>query len=234
MQISKQSTSLAQVQGAKRRGFTLVELIVVIAIISTLLAVSVGTIKNVAGSQGVNTGVSLADGMFTYARNVAKANGGARVIIYADSSGDNKDQRERFLRFMAVAAPETNETDPEEIEWVPVSGGVILPSDTYFNVNLSEGAEQDSVIFPGERTEKECYYYQFNSEGAFVLEDGTVPADGTQTLFIIQAGKLVPGDTVPREMPKRKRDVGGLQIWSTGKTSIFRSIDQLQSADPEF
>jgi len=224
-------TSPTVLSKTRKRGFTLVELIVVIAIISTLLAVGVGTIKNVAGSKGVSTGVSLAEGVFDHARNLAKANGSARVMIYCDEGGSNKVQREKYLRLMAVSAlklqPKTNPADPDEYEWTIVGGGVVLPSDTFFNANLCSGVQKENAVFPGSSKTKSCYIYEFNSEGALVNPTGDAK-------FIIQSGKLIPGQTVPREMPTRKRDVGGFRIWSTGKTSVYRSPDQINDGELKF
>lgn len=213
---------------SKKRGFTLIELIVVIAIIATLLAIGVGTIKNVAGAKGVSTGVSLAEGVFDHARNIAKNNGSARVLIYCDTGGTNKDKREKYLRYLAVAAPKlkpkNDPSDPDEIEWKIVSSGVSLPTDTFFNEKLSPGVQKDKAKFPGFKDKKECYFYEFNSEGALV-------SPATDGKFVIQAGKLIPGQDIPKKLPKRKRDVGGFRIWSSGKTSIFRSPNQISSSD---
>jgi len=199
------------------------------AIISTLLAVGVGTIKAVAGSKGVSTGVSLAQGVFNQARNVAKARGRARVMIYADTGGTAQERRRNYLRQMAVFVPvletQVGETGEEEqtIVWVVEDSGSTLPRDTFYNVNLSEGAESTSGVFPGSTDAREGFFYEFNNEGRIV-------GSSSDTRFIIQAGRLVPGDDVPRQLSENNRNAGGFRIWATGKVSTFRSANQIAEA----
>lgn len=222
MELTLQKFNSPTLQQQKRnRGFTLVELIVVITIIASLLAVGVGTIKNVAGSKGVSTGVSLAEGVFDHARNLAKANGKARVLVYADEGGDNADKRERYLRLLAVSKLKIKDDPSDADEWILAGSGTSLPADTFFNANLCAGVQKITAVFPGSSTAKSCYVYEFNSEGALINPT-------TKGAFIMQSGRLLPGQTVPKNMPSRSRDVGGFAIWSTGKTSTFRSPDQIE------
>jgi len=195
-------------------------------IVTTLLAVGVGTIKAVAGSKGVSTGVSLAQGVFSQARNIAQARGRARVMIYADTGGTAEERRRNYLRQMAVFVPvletQVGETGEEEqaIRWVVEDSGTTLPKDTFYNENLSKGAGSTSGVFPGSTASKTCFFYEFNSEGRIV-------GSSSSTRFIIQAGRLVPGDDVPRQLSENNRNAGGFRIWATGKVSTFRSANQI-------
>ncbi len=226
---------------SRDRGFTLVEILVVMAIIATLLGLGVGAIKNMASSKGVDTAVPLADSIFAQARQVAKSTGApTRVVIYADSSGDNEDKRDRYLRMIGVATGRDGAglpvTDIADVtQWKLVSRASSLPSNTYFNAKLSNkpGTASETAIFPGSTTGKNCYVYQFNSEGALVDPSGAPVTDGQ---FVVQAGKLRPGATAPDTAANATRDVGGFKIWANGRMAKFRSPNQIinGSGDAEF
>ncbi len=241
---TKLSHSKPRRNSLRTRGFTLVEILVVMAIIATLLGLGVGAIKSMASSKGVSTAVPLADSIFAQARQVAKSSGvPTRVVIYADTSvplGSNEDKRSRYLRMMGVATgrdtaglPVTNMADVDH--WKLVSRATTLPSNTFFNATLSNKPTSGPVtaIFPGSTTGKNCYAYQFNSEGALVDAVGVPVTDGQ---FVVQAGKLRPGQNTPDTASNATRDVGGFKIWANGRMAMFRSPNQILSGsgDAEF
>lgn len=236
--LSKSRPRLGPYNLKKSRGFTLVEILVVMAIIATLLGLGVGAIKNIASSKGVSTAVPLADSIFTQARQIAKSTGTpTRVVIYADTSGNNKDKRERYLRMMGVATARNSSglpvTGNEPIsEWRLVSRATILPNNTFFNANLSNQPDKDTAVFPGSNAGNSCYVYQFNSEGALVDTSGN-PVEGQ---FVVSAGKLKPGSDIPDTDSNATRDVGGFKIWPSGRMAMFRSPNQIisGSGDAEF
>jgi prepilin-type N-terminal cleavage/methylation domain-containing protein len=223
------------------KGFTLIEILVVMAIMATLLGLGVGAIKSMSTAKGVSSAVPIADAIFDQARQVAKSSGTpTRVVIYADTTGDNVDKRERFLRLMGVATGRDAAGLPVDdiadvTQWRLVSRAVTLPSNTFFNANLSnqDPTATETAIFPGSAVAKNCYVYQFNSEGALIDSTGTPITDGQ---FVVQAGKLLPGQTTPTEATNAKRDIGGFRIWANGRMAMFRSPNQIVSTsdNPEF
>jgi len=227
----------------RSKGFTLVEILVVMAIIATLLGLGVGAIKNMASSKGVSSAVPLADSIFAQARQVAKSSGvPTRVVIYADYGGSDEDKRSRYLRTVGVAtgrvAGEPASKGQTIEEWRLVSRPIILPSNTFFNAKLSNKSATDgTAIFPGDIAPKNCYVYEFNSEGALIeaSNDGSgAPVDNGQ--FVVQAGKLRPGQDIPVVDRNATRDLGGFKIWANGRMAMFRSPKQIieASEDPEF
>lgn len=219
------------------------EVLVVMAIMATLLGIGVGAIKSMATSKGVSTAVPLAESMFSQARKVAKSSGvPTRVVIYTDDTGDNQDTRERYLRMMGVATGRDAAGVPVTVgnaatEWRLVSRPITIPSNTFFNENLSVGSGDGTAIFPGTTTAKECVVYEFNAEGAliFATADGSgASVDDGQ--FVVQAGKLRPGETAPDVDKTAKRDAGGFRIFANGRMAKFQSPKQIPNAsdDPEF
>jgi len=232
---------LSQSKSSRRKGFTLIEILVVMAIIATLLGLGVGAIKSMATSKGVSTAVPLADSIFAHARQVAKSSGNpTRVVIYADTSGDNEDKRSRYLRMMGVATGRNGAGLPvtkieDVVQWKLVSRATILPSNTFFNANLSNkpASATETAVFPGSTDGKSCYVYQFNSEGALIDASGMPVNDGQ---FVVQAGRLKPGQDTPDTASNATRDVGGFKIWANGRMAMFRSPNQIisGSGDAEF
>lgn len=243
--VNRKAPKFSQMNLKRSKGFTLVEVLVVMAIIATLLGLGVGAIKSIATSKGVSTAVPLADSIFAQARQVAKSSGTpTRVVIYADNTGDKDVTRDRYLRMMGVATGRDSNglpvTKDETVDqWKLVSRPVTLPTNTFFNKNYSNksGGSDGEAIFPGELNPKACYVYEFNSEGALIepTEDGSGdPVENGQ--FVVQAGKLRPGADDPVVDNKAKRDVGGFKIWATGRMAMFRSPNQIidGSGDAEF
>ncbi|GAA5494844.1 hypothetical protein Rhal01_01008 [Rubritalea halochordaticola] len=217
----------------KPRGFTLIELIAVIMVIAILMGIGATTLKNVTTAKGVNTGVPIAESIFSEARSLAKGRGvDAYVIIYADTSDNDADMTEKLYRYMGVATNAEYDANGNLTEGSGTlrltSRGSMLPTKTFLNANLSGLTDADKmpVLIPGSSDPKECYVYRFNSEGILV-EPTLSGANGPQALFVIQSGVMTPGSDFPKELPKNEKDVGGFAVWRSGQTSVFRHPDQI-------
>ena len=217
-------------------GFTLVEMLVVLVIISTLIGVGASVMKKASSAQGTDTGASMAENLFSEARSLAQSSGGGtRIVIY--KAGGKGEEREKHLRYLGIVRqiPTTSASTGEtQYEWNDqlIARGISLPQNVFFNANLSGNPPEMSVKIPGFKSPQRCYYFEYNSEGLLVDNGGGSPAS-----FVVQAGVLYPSDDLPREARKGSRDVAGFAIWRRGNTSMFRNPDQiptLDDGDPTF
>ena len=217
------------VVGRVAPAFTLVEMLVVIAIITILLTIGTMGLKNMSKASGVGAGIPVAEAIFSEARSLAVGKGTrARVLIHAQEDHTNKYHRERYLRYMAIQYldPKDPEDDTDDV-WVIASKGVSLPKAVYFMKDLSEAGgvtlpTETGVPLPGGLdASADCYYYEFNAEGMIV----PAPSGNDAPRFVIAAGSLPPGTTDPIISGK---NMGGFVIWRTGRTSVFRHPDQIE------
>ena len=214
------------------RGFTLVELLVVVGIMAAMLSVAAIGIQNIDKGQGTVSGLSQSQALMDEARNLAVGRGTrARLCIHADSSEEN-----RYLRFFVVAYEEIERDEAGEItdtSWKVESRGTMLPNGIIFHPEYSSqasaqidglgtyGSGGTGVRFPGDGKsvrQPAYFYYEFNSEGLCVQEDQT----DTGAAFVVCRGVISPGSNEPRVIGN---DVEGFVIWRNGRTSPIRNTD---------
>jgi len=217
-------------------GFTLVEMLVVITIITIMLTVGALGLKNLSKASGVSAGLPVAEAVFAEARAVAIGKGGStRVLINAD-----KDDHERYLRYMLVVYDA--DPDPDTEKWVANSRGSLLPEGVYFSqefsrkdhelgtteiekltsVDIYGGVDQGSA---NTNLSGDYFCYQFNSEG-----NATDPREGEEykvSSFLIGVGSKSKGAGNPKVSKDNARNFGGLVIWRKGTTSVFRHPEQM-------
>ena len=225
-----------------RAAFTLVEMLVVIAIISILMtAGSIGL--SGMGGKGVTSGVATVESLFDEARTTAVGRNLRSCVLVAKTLTNNSADD---LRRVIVAYEETDPTgqakDPTSPtpNWVLSSRGAVLPDQTYFSEKFSKkdhaagSGSIDTVASsklkssPGQAVKKAYegtyYIYEFNAQGitktpgaSFILGSGARNA--------AKPSSAQP----PRVTSAAKRDFGGFVIWRNGRTSVFRSPDQMGS-----
>ena len=221
-----------------KRGFTLIEMIVVMAIIATLATVGSFGIKSFTKSQGVSTAVPIAEGAMSLAKNAAMHRPSrARLLIHATNDPAVTLHRERYLRYMIIQTlnygPNDNNDTPSNVSvaggddfWEFTSRGIFLPDKAWFIPSLSNQVGHEipvleNVILPGNSSSR-CYYYEFNSHGIL-----TNPLVGVKApRFIISGGSMPPGSVEPIRQADDK-NVGGFVIWKKGNTSTIKHPDQI-------
>ena len=213
--------------------FTLVEMLVVIAIISVMLTVGTLGLKNLSKASGVSAGLPIAEALFAEARAIAVGKGTkTRVLVHGENNQDDEFHRERFLRYMAIQYLDTKGTEEDtDDEWKIASRGSSLPKGVYFVKRLSESPsitlETVSAMLPG-KSMTSCYYYEFNAEG---LITSPQPNGNEVPRFVVLAGSLPPGTEEPIATGGAKKNMGGFVIWRSGRSSLFRHPDQIENSN---
>lgn len=218
--------------------FTLVEMLVVIAIISILMtAGSIGL--SGMGGKGVTSGVASAESLFDEARTTAVGRNIRACVLVAKSLTNNS---ANDLRQILVAYEETNAdgsakaSPDQDPNWVLSSRGSLLPEQTFFSSKFSvkdheagTGSidEISSARISGVKSayEGSYYIYEFNAQGI---------AKNQGASFVIGSGSRNTSKSADTNPPKltvsAKRDFGGFVVWRNGRTSIFRSPEQISSS----
>lgn len=207
-------------------GFSLIELLTVILVISILMTVGVIGIRNLAAGKSTASAVASTEALFDEARLIAVGRGTtARVLVNVDTS--KMDSGDYLRRVLIAYRPLNADGTVDTSTWELANRGMLLPDGVYFSREFSSKDHAGS----GEQLESELFtftqsgysgryvFYEFNSEGI-----STTPGAS----FIIGSGVRPRNADKPRVTGSASRDFSGFVIWRSGRTSIFRSPDQME------
>lgn len=211
-------------------GFTMVEILTVVAVMAVLMSVAAIGIQKLDRGQATTTALAISQAVFAEARSVAVGRGTrARVYIHGEMNDQDEEDQQRYLRYLIVAVLE----DGKENDFEVVSRGTTLPNGVYFDPDASKDASSSvtgigtwgrgEVDLPGSGSNvRNCYYYEFNGEGICV--DGSKDGADPGAAYVLIGGVRQRDAEKPKMMGNNQT---GFVVWRNGQTAIYRNPDQI-------
>ncbi len=203
-------------------GFTLIEIMIVIVIISILMTAGVAGLKNLSAGKGTSTAISNCEAMFTEARTIALSKR-CKVRVLVDT--DDIDSDNYLSRVLIAHQKFDADGEPIDNEWLIASRAYRLPGATYFSLEYSkkrDGSALPDFSLSGDNVstqyEGRYIYYEFNDEG-ILSEPGAS--------FIVGGG-VRPKGQQPRFVKSSEKDLAGFVIWKNGTTSNYRNPEHME------
>ena len=195
------------------RGFTLIELAVVLAIIATLLTLGVSALRDVKGN-GLSAGVTSVGQLFESARSLAVSRGKQTRVLVSRSS-----EPDRFLREFAVAVLDI---DDEGDEFWRLSGNpVVLPTGIYLDEAASI-CQVGEVVTDREPGGQQHLYYSFSPVG-------TSEHPGARVVLAVGVSDPEgPSVFIPNSKQRH-----GFVVRRLGRITFFRSPEQIDAPTPD-
>ena len=221
--MNRSTLNATPLSGAYRhQGFTLVEILTVIAIIIILMGAGAVGIGNINAGKGVTSAVATCESLFEEARMIAVSKRcKARVIVDINSKSSDNYLRRVVIVHEKIKADGTVEAGT----WVMPNRPYDIPKGAFFSVQysaLNKGAGKINEQTLGGTDIKTNFhgkyeYYEFNEEGIF--------ADAGSS-FVVGSG-VRPIGQEPKTTKGAARDFSGFVVWRNGRTSSYRNPGQI-------
>lgn len=232
------------------KGFTLVELLVVMTIIGIMMTLAAGVLRDPGTGRTLDSGVDLLTNLIEEARATAQGNDTYTRLVIANDPSDTS-QNSKHLRFMVVQifrkSGSNNDGTSTQLqgEWVSTSAGVMLPAGTYFSPTYSrplswaEGSGSRIGTDTARLTKNKSvrvYYFEFDEKGRYVSPSSSPTSPSQpQRLVLINArpgkGNNTRDGIIPLQQDSQRRPLGakGIVLWPSGYTSELRTREQIFS-----
>lgn len=222
------------------RGFTLVEMLVVIGVIGVVLGIGTAAFNNLGASNKLGGAIRAVTAMVEQTRTVAIMHGTeARLIINNDSDDEN-----RYLRYLGIIY-----YDEANDQWLATENTITLPDGIYIEDDSSADAYSTedalntplastmNLDFPKKAPQTEgsgpqWYYYTYLGTG--VTGTGSTPPtpsaiDNNRARIILSEKVYTPGSGV-EPLDSDHRSFSGLIFQKLGGATLFKSQEQIERA----
>ena len=192
-------------RSGNKPAFTLMELVVVIAIMAVLMAAGGGLLRGTAG-QSRKVATDLIASMIDQARTTAITSRKDIVLAIADPTNfETSDGRGKIGLFEVESWPDPNSGNPTLKarllkRWQSMDAGVVLIGGGLNG--LENPLDQPQVTLKNSETKKQTFQVHFigiNSRGALVSPSGAAPM-----VLRIAEGRYQDGDAVPNRSGEQK------------------------------
>lgn len=222
---------------AASAGFTLVELLVVVAAVSILLTLGSVGIKSLTGGKGTTAGLATMEVLVEEARQTGIKNGGFGYLVIPAEQVPQTDDRftqakKNYLRQVYIGLGEVDPQTGNEGQVELISRPNELPADTYFNPKLSN---KGTGVYNFTKTKikvpragntngrEDCYILRFNSKGFLA------PRQGSADLAKIVLSRAVLNNSYQLQMEKSAaNDHTAMAVWKTGRTTLIREMAKIE------
>ncbi len=205
------------------KGFSLIELLTVIAIISILLTAGAIGLDNLTSGKGTSSAIASAESLFEEARTIAIANQ-CRARVMIDDSTDPENKLRRIVIAREKLRADGTPVGPSA--WVLKNRGYTMPQGVFFSRTYSQGFRDESMTLENETEIAMSTYsgryltYEFNGQGI---------AETPGATFVIGSGVRTAATAPPKTTASAAKDFAGFAIWRNGMTSKYQSPDQIPS-----